>query len=219
MNKSILRKIFLVAFASLFAILTGCATPASHTAMTVNKEDIQLKQSTLLKGQMNVSSVAGGKETNPLWTSQVDNQGFKTALEQSLILAGYKAQNPNTAKYQVDALFQNVDQPMIGFSFDVKSTIIYVVKSDGNQKMFPITATGTASATESFMGSERLRIATEKSIKENIKQFISDVSAFFASNTASENNISFDDAQKKCTELGFQKGNENYLNCVLKLSK
>jgi hypothetical protein len=105
MNKSILRKIFLVAFASLFAILTGCATPASHTAMTVNKEDIQLKQSTLLKGQMNVSRVAGGKETNPLWTSQVDNQGFKTALEQSLILAGYKAQNPNTAKYQVDALF------------------------------------------------------------------------------------------------------------------
>jgi hypothetical protein len=108
---------------------------------------------------------------------------------------------------------------MIGFSFDVKSTIIYVVKSDGIQKMFPITATGTASATESFMGSERLRIATEKSIKENIKKFISDISAFFASNTASENNISFDDAQKKCIEIGFQKGNENYLNCILRLSK
>ena len=34
-----------------------------------------------------------------------------------------------------------------------------------------------------------------------------------------KNNLNLDDAQKKCTELGFTKGTESFGNCVLKIAK
>ena len=37
--------------------------------------------------------------------------------------------------------------------------------------------------------------------------------------TESKNTLDLDDAQKKCQELGFSKGTENYGNCVLKLAR
>ena len=37
--------------------------------------------------------------------------------------------------------------------------------------------------------------------------------------TESKNTLNLDDAQKKCEELGFSKGTENYGNCVLKLAR
>jgi len=39
------------------------------------------------------------------------------------------------------------------------------------------------------------------------------------STTNAKNTLNLDDAQKKCAELGFTKGNENFGNCVLKLAK
>jgi hypothetical protein len=159
---------------SIFAavILTGCATPATQQAMSVSTQDVPTTFNANLKGQVAVVNVTGGKETNPMWTSQVDAQSFKAALDKSIAIAGYKANDPNQAKFSVDANLQELNQPMFGFTFDVVSTVLYTVTGDGKQQQMPVTATGTASTSDAFVGMERLRIANERSIKENIKLFL-----------------------------------------------
>lgn len=91
--------------------------------------------------------------------------------------AGYEASN--TGLYFVDAEIQALSQPMFGMTFDVTSTVRYTVEGNGKRKIFPITATGSASPSEAFLGVERMRLANEKSMKENIKQFLRELSFGF----------------------------------------
>jgi hypothetical protein len=174
-----MNKIFNILLITLVAILSGCATSASQNAMAIGIQDVPGKLNTGLKEQVNIRSVTGGKETNPLWTSQVDNAGFKGALDQSLLAIGYKSKSAADAKMQIEASLQNIEQPLFGLTFDVKSTVLYTVNSKTNKKVFPVTATGSASTSDAFLGFERLRIANERSIKENIKQFIQTISTFY----------------------------------------
>lgn len=157
-------------------ILVGCATPATQQSMSVSTQDVPTALNANLKGQVVVANVTGGKETNPMWTSQVDSQSFKGALDKSIAIAGYKANDPSKAKYSVDANLQELNQPMFGFTFDVVSTVLYTVTGEGIQRQMPVTATGTASTSDAFVGIERLRIANERSIKENIKLFLQKLS-------------------------------------------
>lgn len=158
------------------ALLVGCATPASQQSMSVSMQDIPANLNASLKGQIAVRNVTGGKETNPMWTSQVDAQSFRGALDKSIAMAGYKAGDANKAKYSVDADLQDLNQPVFGFTFDVVSTVLYTVTGEGKQRQIPVTATGTASTSDAFVAVERLRIANERSIKQNIKMFLQNLS-------------------------------------------
>lgn len=160
-----------VAFA-LLLILVGCATPANKQAMTVSKFDGNITIDPNLKGKFYVRNVSGGKSTNPLWTSQVGTDDFKHALDHSLEEVGYKAESASTATYLVDAELKKLDQPLLGLTFDVISTVEYSLDANGNKKNIPIVATGTATTSDALIAIERLRIANEKSIRENLKAFI-----------------------------------------------
>lgn len=151
--------------------LFGCASPATQQAMLVDRSDITTKISLNLKDSIYVQNIGGGKDTNPLWTSQVDSKTYKSALENSLTAVGYRSYDKN-AKYKVDAVLQELDQPLFGLTFDVKSTVAYAITTPDGLKNIPITAIGTATPSDAFIGIERLRIANERSIKENIKSFI-----------------------------------------------
>jgi uncharacterized lipoprotein YajG len=156
----------------LVALLVGCATPATQQAMSISAQDVGTTVNPQFKGQLAIGSVTGGKDTNPLWSSQVDSQSFKGALDKSISVAGYQAASGTSGKYRVDAVLQDLDQPFMGFTLDVVSKVVYTVSGDGKQKQFPVSATGSASTSDAFVAIERLRIANERSIKENIKQFI-----------------------------------------------
>jgi hypothetical protein len=161
------------------ALLAGCATPATQQAMSVTLQGLPAKASPALKGQVSVGNVTGGKETNPLWTSQVDAPSFKGALDKSIALAGYKAADGVPAKYRIDAHLNELTQPLLGLTFDVVSTVLYTVNGDGKQTQIPVTATGVATMSDAFVGLERLRIANERSIQENIKLFLQKLSDLF----------------------------------------
>ena len=169
---------FVIAMAALAAALQlgGCATPATSQAMTV-KPGATAPVNPKLKGVVKVGEVSGGKETNPLWTSQVDNAGFRKALQDSLAISGYQAQNAGQARYEVSATLVSLDQPLFGLTFDVKSVVNYRLTGAGLDKTFPITATGTATTSDTWVAIERLRVASERSILENIKALINQLSA------------------------------------------
>jgi len=174
MVKRILKLATLALGLAVLSSLYGCATGANSGAMSISPSDMPTSANAELKGKAGVRNVGGGKETNPMLASQVDSNAFKTALSQSLRVAGYETSGVPT--YFVDAELQALSQPMFGLTFDVTSTVRYTVEGQGKRKIFPITAVGTATTSEAFAGVERLRIANEKSIKENIKKFLNELS-------------------------------------------
>lgn len=166
-----------IAGAAVLLNLGGCATSATSQAMTV-KPGTTAAVNPKLKGLVAVADVAGGKDTNPLWTSQVDNAGFKKALEDSLNIAGYLAADPAKAQYKVSADLKSLDQPFIGITFDVKSHVDYKVTGPKGATPIKVDATGTATPSDAFIGIERLRIANERSVLENVKEFINQLAKF-----------------------------------------
>jgi hypothetical protein len=110
--------------------------------------------------------------------SMDDSKAFKAALESSLQAYGYNAANP-TAMYVIHVDLVDLKQPIMGFSFDIKSTAAYKISSGSAKEIITVTATGTATVSDTFMSTERLKLANEKSIKENIQEFIKRLTAQF----------------------------------------
>ena len=122
-------------------LLVGCATPATQQSMSVSFQDLPSSPSALLKGQVSVGSVTGGKDTNPMWASQVDAPSFKGALDKSVAVVGYKALDASTAKYRIDAHLNELSQPL----FD--GSIIWMGRGERHfpQALTPATDFATTS--------------------------------------------------------------------------
>jgi hypothetical protein len=165
---------------SLFAIiLTGCASSAQVPNMTV--ADAQAKANTYdaqLQSNVQVSEVAGGQKTNPLWTSEVDGPDFRAALQQSLkhadLLGG------DSATYALRADLQSLDQPLFGLDFEVTSQVEYTLVEVATNKVIlreVVRAPFTAGVGDAFAGVKRLRLANEGSARANIEAFLKRLSA------------------------------------------
>lgn len=116
-----------------------------------------------------VGEVAGGQETNPMWTSQISTDSFRMALQQSLV--NYQLHSP-TGPYRLNAVLVNVDQPFIGFDMTVTTTVNYTLLDPTGNEVWSkgVTAPYTATMSDAFLGVERLRLANEGSAKENIRR-------------------------------------------------
>jgi hypothetical protein len=168
----VIRKLILAGAVASLMGLAACATPSNPANMTLPASPaLMARPDHPAYHSVTSVTVSGGKETNPLWTAQVSNEAFRTALEDSLELAGYTGtQNRPIA---VSATLVSLAQPMAGFDLSVTSQVRYSVTQEGRSVFDEtVSATGTASMGEAFVGTERLRIANEKSIQENIKEFL-----------------------------------------------
>jgi hypothetical protein len=160
------------------AALGACATPASIAGMTASSTGSAAIPPTL-EHAMSVGVVTGGEPTNPLWTSQVGNQEFRSALEASLRNFDLLAEGQES-RFVVDADLIDVQQPTIGFALTVTSTVAYHVRRSATTEAIleeTVIAPYTASATSAFLATERLRLANEGSIKRNLELFIERLSA------------------------------------------
>ena len=166
----------LIASTVLLALLTGCATPAAVSNMSVYTT--QRTAPAALKKTIAVADVTGGRETNPLWISQVSSQAFRSALEDSLANAGVFEQVLSASKYRLTADLNQLEQPAFGIDMTVTSSIKYTVvdtKTGKNVYSRLISAPFTAGFSDSPLGATRVRIATEGSIKKNIELLINDL--------------------------------------------
>ena len=73
----------------------------------------------------------------------------------------------------VSASLIDLKQPLAGFDLSVISQVRYTV-TRAERVLFDetVAATGTASMGQSLLATERLRMANEASIRENIKTFL-----------------------------------------------
>ncbi len=156
--------------------LAACAQPARVTQMVVpNIMAPVVAANPTLQGTVAVAEVTGGQETNPLWTSQVNNPEFKEALEQSLQANAMLAANPATARFVVSVQLREIKQPLIGFDMQVTPRVGYRVVERANAAAFfdeELTTPYTANFSSSFIAVERLRLANEGAIRESIQRFL-----------------------------------------------
>lgn len=169
-----MKKALALIVVSIF--IAGCATPASRQEMVSRPTQMSAKSNPALYESIIVREVTGGQQTNPLWTSQVSTEEFKGALIDSLRAHGYGTSDPKAGRISLDAELKALKQPIIGFTFDVTSVVEYRLNYSTGGKVIPITAVGSASVSDAFIGTERLRVANERSIKENIKLFVEKLS-------------------------------------------
>jgi hypothetical protein len=169
------QKIKLTAIAlTSSAILTGCASNADIQQMvSANQPAVKIKNQHLVKN-IAVDNVTGGNETNPLWTSQINNANFKEALIKSLKNANLYHEI-NGEKYKLNANLVKLSQPLLGLNLTVSCQVHYsIMNVKLNKQVFDkdITTSYTAKISDSLYAPARLKIANEGAARENIQEFI-----------------------------------------------
>jgi len=166
----------IIVLAMLTLALGGCASAARVTAMVPTEPSaVSLPVDSPLREGLSLEGVMGGEETNPLWTSEVSNTDFREALRQALVYYDLLYQGDGKSSYSLRANFISLDQPLMGFDLTVTSVVEYRIKERATGDLFfeeTVTAPYTATVSDAFLAVERLRLANEGSIKENIGKFI-----------------------------------------------
>ncbi|MCI3953766.1 MAG: hypothetical protein K0R53_3266, partial [Burkholderiales bacterium] len=80
--------------------------------------------------------------------------------------------------YQVAAMIERVDQPVVALDMTVTTTVYYsLIERSSNKSVWSQTVTRsyTARMADAFLGSKRLRMANEGSAKANIQAFLEEL--------------------------------------------
>lgn len=174
-KESTVRNARILAVLAALLYLTGCASGAKMGNMVY--EGPVKAYDTTLEGNVNVTNVSGGEETNPAWTSEIDNDAFAGALKQSLRKQGLLSGN---GRYQLEALLLEVDQPMFGLNFEVTTRVKYILTdreySGAVVLNETIVAPYTATIGDAFAAIKRLRLANEGSGNANIQGLLEKLS-------------------------------------------
>lgn len=146
---------------------SGCAQKSKMENMTVkNLENTQYNSK--FKSSIDILTVDGGEETNPAWTSEINNEEFKKALIASLTNAGLYSKD---GKYRLTAEIIYLAQPSFGFDMTVTMSVKYTLLDFSKNRIIftrTINKPYTATVSDAFSGVERLRLANEGSAKKNI---------------------------------------------------
>jgi glycerate kinase len=149
--------------AAVVIALGGCATAPAPGGMTVTTDAVQVNPK--LKGSVAVTSVTAAKEVAPVY-----NTAFRKALEDTLSRAGYLAANPTAARYKLTAELRQLEQPLGSADLNVTSDVQYQLTGpSGPAQDMPVVAVGSATSSDGLMAGQRMRIASERAIQENIK--------------------------------------------------
>lgn len=154
----------------LALIAPGLAACATQQAMTVDN-GATVTSIPKYRNAMAVRSATGGRVMNAATVMGVQNEPFKAALESSLAANGYLAKS-GPPKFYVDAEILNLDQPVIGLDLDVTADVSYKISGAGAAATYPIKTTARATFSDSPIAIDRMRIANERVMQQNIRQFL-----------------------------------------------
>jgi len=172
-SRSWLRLLGLCASA---AVIGGCATPATYQGMVPTSFDTAVKHP-----QTVAIAVNGGQETDAVGKPQISDAAFSQALVEAITRSQVfsRVVQANSAHYVLQVTLFGMEQPSFGFSFTVHMEAGWVLKRADNGRVVwqeAIKSEHTVSASESFAGVTRLRLATEGAARNNIAQGLAKIS-------------------------------------------
>jgi hypothetical protein len=158
-----IKLLFVSGAAAVVIGMVGCATAPTPAGMTVASESVQVNPK--LKGSLAVTSVTAAKDVAP-----DHNAAFRKALEDTLSRAGYLAANGAGATYKLTAELRQLEQPLGSADLHVTSNVQYTLTGpSGPAQDLPVVAVGSATSSDGFTAGQRMRVASERAIQENIK--------------------------------------------------
>lgn len=163
----------------LLAALSGCATPARVDQMTAKRIDAsKITNESPLRNNLSLKGVSGGESTNPLWLSKVGSDDFRQALEQSLKTVMLLSPDQSMGGYLLNATLVSLEQPWVGLDLQVVATVEYSLEERATGKKLlsrTIATPFTASFSDAVLAFERLKIANEGAVRENIEKIIDEL--------------------------------------------
>ncbi len=148
-------------------LLYGCASGAKQQNMVYDQTS-GLDYDAALYGEIEVAEVAGGEETNPLWTSEISDAAFRDAVEMSLVSQRLWGED---ARYALAVELMEVDQPLFGLDFTVTTEVRYCLTDTRTGEVLmdeQVSGQHTATPGDAFIAVKRLRLANEGAGKDNI---------------------------------------------------
>jgi hypothetical protein len=139
--------------------------PASFEVVNKHAKTVQITES------------VGGKETNPLWTSQISNSTFTEALANSIAKSEVfqSVVKGGKADYILDVTILKYDQPLLGANFDIKMKTTWELTDSVTHKLIwsdTIETTYKGKFTDALIAAERLQKANEGAVRTNIAEGI-----------------------------------------------
>lgn len=128
-----------------------------------------------LRGSIWLADVRGGQAANAVIRSDVGNAELQEALIESLRANHLLADRPDDARYSLSAELTDLDQPDSGTALTVTSKIRYELRAQRSNRpvlKMTVSAPYTAKMSDSVIVFERMRLANEGSIRENIRVFV-----------------------------------------------
>lgn len=165
--KSIPRIILLGMSCAAAGLSTSCITSTDTHAM--KPVAVSASRGT---GQPVRVAVTGGSEMTPIGGPGITDEGFKGALEDSLVQSGLFSK-AGGGGYDLTAYIAGIEQPVVGFSMRVNLEVSYTLSRGGSVVWKKnIRTPYVAPVGEAFVGTVRLRKATEGAARENISALI-----------------------------------------------
>lgn len=150
--------------------LAGCASGAQVENMLYQGEAQEYAAE--IKNNVTLSSVTGGKESNPAWTYEITDGVFSSSIIQSLLNEGLYSID---GKYSLSVEMLETNKPSYSFDMTVATVVNYTLKEKSSGKVVlskQVKAPYTATVADAFSGVERLKLANEGSGKKNIEQLM-----------------------------------------------
>lgn len=168
---------------ALAALLGGCATPARMDQMKVDAPPAMRATiaSSAMKDAVAIGQVGGGKDTNPLWVSNISTADFERALQESLQSAGLLAPDRQRCRVQLTAQLLSLAQPFFGADMTVTASVLYTLHDCASKQEIwvkTITLPYTAKFGDSLLGVERLKLANEGAARVNIAKLVEMLAEF-----------------------------------------
>jgi len=150
--------------------LSGCAARASR--MIPSSYDLMSKHPYTVRVE-----TVGGRETHPLWNSQISDSAFTEALSNALVQSGVFAAvvKGEGTDYFLDVTVLYYDQPVIGLDFDINIKTMWELSKAHEFKRIwtdTISTTYRAKLGDALFASERLQKANEGAVRVNIQEGI-----------------------------------------------
>ncbi|WP_077036732.1 hypothetical protein [Pelomonas sp. KK5] len=167
----------------LLALLAGCGTPTQSLTMALSDADVlQLRTwvPEALKNNVDLDRVTGGQSTSPWWGSKVSGMTLEQSLDDSLRALGMLPASPQApTAYQLRAQIVSLVQPLVAADTTVTITIQYTLVDRNSGAVLYQRALRTAykaEFTDAMVSMpERLRLANEGAVRENIRSAMRDL--------------------------------------------
>jgi hypothetical protein len=163
---------FIIGLCCLVSVVLFAGGCAARSAMMV---PASFEVSKKIPGSVRVEEVVGGRETNPLWTSQISSDAFTEALINSIAKAGLfnSVLKQGNSDYILNVVILDYDQPWIGLDFDIKMKTKWELADA--KKLTPVWSdtfetTYRAKVSEALVAAERLQKANEGAVRVNIAE-------------------------------------------------